>query len=313
MALWPPPRSRDLRPGLEEDVRSQPTAQIYNDGIELACQQQKEFVKSSVECKWNLAEAQQKLGSLALHNSESLDQEHAKAQTAAAELRWREEEWRRKEEALKQKERQDLWNADVVSREVFNKSYINQRKRKEMEDDASKSFMQKHEQKIRHFGMLNRWFDSQRFLSDHPYLVCEETARYLLLWCFHLEAEQKGALMEQVAHQAVVMQFIIEMAKSCSVDPRGCFRLFFQRAKAGEEGYLEAFKNELEAFKSRVRICSQSQNFQAMSAQNPLVHTDLSCIGGLASFPQNADSLQGCSLNSVVHRDEEEPKMMDTV
>lgn len=37
--------------------------------------------------------------------------------------------------------------------------------------------------------------------------------------------------MEQVAHQAVVMQFIIEMAKSCNVDPRGCFRLFFQRAK----------------------------------------------------------------------------------
>lgn len=99
--------------------------QIYNDGIELACQQQKEFVKSSVECKWNLAEAQQKLGSLALHNSESLDQEHAKAQTEIAELRWREEEWRRKEEALRQKERQDLWNTDVCSKEVFNKVWSN--------------------------------------------------------------------------------------------------------------------------------------------------------------------------------------------
>nr|XP_020657193.1 hsp90 co-chaperone Cdc37-like 1 [Pogona vitticeps] len=217
--------------------------QIYNDGIELACQQQKEFVKNSVECKWNLAEAQQKLGSLALHNSESLDQEHAKAQAEVAELRWREEEWRRKEEALRQKERQDLWNTDVCSKEVFNK---------------------------------------------------------------------KGALMEQVAHQAVVMQFIIEMAKSCNVDPRGCFRLFFQKAKTGEEGYLDAFKNELEAFKTRVRICSQSQKFQAMPVQKPLFHTDNS-IGGLASFPQNADLLQGCSLNSVVHREEEEPKMMDTV
>jgi len=37
--------------------------------------------------------------------------------------------------------------------------------------------------------------------------------------------------MEQVAHQAVVMQFIIEIAKNCNVDPRGCFRLFFQKAK----------------------------------------------------------------------------------
>ncbi|KAL7988694.1 hypothetical protein Chor_007613 [Crotalus horridus] len=269
MELWPP-RSREVPSGRVEDL-SQPNAQTYNDGIELACQQQKEFVKSSVECKWNLAEAQQKLGSLALHNSESLDQEHAKAQTEIDELRWREEEWRQKEEVLRQKERQNLWNTDFVSKEVFNKSFINQKKLKETEDDASKSFMQKHEEKIRHFGMLSRWFDSQRFLSDHPYLVCEETAKYLLLWCFHLEAEQTG-----------------------------------------DEGYLEAFKNELEAFKSRVRICSQSQNCQAMPVQNPLFHSDLNCIGGLA--PQNAESLQGCSLQGlVVHREEEEPKMMDTV
>lgn len=96
-------------------------AQMYSHGIELACQRQKEFVKSSVACKWNLAEAQQKLGSLALHNSESLDQEHAKAQTAVSELRQREEEWRQKEEALVQRERTCLWNVDAISKDVFNK------------------------------------------------------------------------------------------------------------------------------------------------------------------------------------------------
>uniref|UniRef100_A0A8C8ACD8 Hsp90 co-chaperone Cdc37-like 1 n=1 Tax=Otus sunia TaxID=257818 RepID=A0A8C8ACD8_9STRI len=261
------------------------STQTYGEGIELICQKQKEFVKSSVESKWNLAEAQQKLGSLALHNSESTDQEYAKAHTEASELRQREEEWRRKEEVLIQRERQNLWNTDSFSKEVFNKSFISQYKRKEVEDeDISKSFIQKHEQKIRYFGMLGRWDDSQRFLSDHPYLVCEETAKYLILWCFHLEAEQKRALMEQIAHQAVVMQFIIEMARSCNVDPRGCFRLFFQKAKAGEEGYLEAFKTELEAFKSRVRICSQSQGFQAMSVQNPSVYTGI--VEGLESLSQ---------------------------
>ncbi|ELW63076.1 Hsp90 co-chaperone Cdc37-like 1 [Tupaia chinensis] len=261
---------------------------MYGHGIELACQKEKEFVKSSVACKWNLAEAQQKLGSLALHNSESLDQEHAKAQTAVSELRQREEEWRQKEEALVQRERMCLWNVDAISKDVFNKSFINQDKRKETEDeDKSKSFMQKYEQKIRHFGMLNRWDDSQRFLSDHPYLVCEETAKYLILWCFHLEAEQKGALMEQIAHQAVVMQFIMEMAKNCNVDPRGCFRLFFQKAKAEEEGYFEAFKNELEAFKSRVRLYSQSQSFQPMTVQNHVPHSGVGSIGLLDSLPQN--------------------------
>lgn len=97
------------------------STQTYGQGIELICQNQKEFVKSSVESKWNLAEAQQKLGSLALHNSESMDQEYAKAQTEASELRLREEEWRRKEEELMQRERQNLWSTDSFSKEVFNK------------------------------------------------------------------------------------------------------------------------------------------------------------------------------------------------
>ncbi|NXO76194.1 CD37L protein, partial [Sitta europaea] len=301
------------------------STQTYDQGIELICQKQEEFVKSSIESKWNLAEAQQKLSSLALHNSESMDQEYAKAQTEASELRQREEEWRRKEEALIEKERQNLWNTDSFSKEVFNKSFISQYKRKE-DEDISKPFIQKHEQKIRYFGMLGRWDDSQRFLSDHPYLVCEETAKYLILWCFHLEAEQKRALMEQIAHQALVMQFIIEMARSCNVDPRGCFRLFFQKAKVREEGYLEAFKTELEAFKSRVRICSESQGFQAMSVENSSVYTGI--VEGLESLSQiklsilhllqNANDLQGCisrsvcNLNSMLQKDEE-TKMMDAV
>ncbi|OXB80777.1 UNVERIFIED_CONTAM: hypothetical protein H355_010543 [Colinus virginianus] len=252
MALWLP-RYRDGSPAVEEDEQrelspgSRQRLQTYSQEIELACQKEKEFVKHSVECTWNLAEAQQKLDSLALHNAESFDQEHAQAKTEVAELRWREEEWRRKEEALNQGERQDPWNTDLVSKEVFNK---------------------------------------------------------------------KRALMEQVAHQAVVMQFIIEIAKNCNVDPRGCFRLFFQKAKTGE-GYFEAFKSELEAFKTRVRIWSQSDSFQAILLYNPTINPSL--VEQLTSLSQNTGDLQGsintnvCSLNSVIQRDEEESKMMDTV
>ncbi|NXP46930.1 CD37L protein, partial [Heliornis fulica] len=298
------------------------SSQAYDQGIELACQKEREFVKHSVECMWNLAEANQKLGSLALSNAESYSQEIAQAKPEAAELRWREEEWRRKEEALNQRERQNLWNTPPVSKEVFNKSLINQ-KRKEIEDNMSEPLMEKHEQKIRHFGMLSRWDDSQRFLSDHPYLVSEETSRYLMLWCFQLEAEQKRALMEQVAHQAVVMQFIIEIARNCNVDPRGCFRVFFQRAKV-REGYFEAFKNELEAFKTRVRIWLLSHGFESMLLHDISVNPAL--VGQLASSSQvelsscfyllqNAGDLQDsmntdvCSLSSV--KLDEESKLMD--
>lgn len=41
--------------------------------------------------------------------------------------------------------------------------------------------------------------------------------------------------MEQVAHQTIVMQFILELAKSLKVDPRGCFRQFFEKIKVRNE------------------------------------------------------------------------------
>lgn len=42
-------------------------------------------------------------------------------------------------------------------------------------------------------GMLRRWDDSQRFLAEYHHLICEETANYLILWCFRLQAEQVSA------------------------------------------------------------------------------------------------------------------------
>uniref|UniRef100_A0A3Q2PBG2 Hsp90 co-chaperone Cdc37-like 1 n=1 Tax=Fundulus heteroclitus TaxID=8078 RepID=A0A3Q2PBG2_FUNHE len=122
----------------------------------------------------------------------------------------------------------------------------------EMDQENCKTFLQKYEQELRHFGMLRRWDDSQRFLSHMPQLICEETANFLVLWCIRLQQEGKEALMEQVAHQAVVMQFILEMASTSQQDPRGCFRQFFHKAKEGQDVYLEVFRAELEAFKQRV-------------------------------------------------------------
>lgn len=38
--------------------------------------------------------------------------------------------------------------------------------------------------------MLRRWDDSQKYLSDYPHLVCEETANYLVIMCIDLEVEE---------------------------------------------------------------------------------------------------------------------------
>lgn len=53
---------------------------------------------------------------------------------------------------------------------------------------------------------------------------------------------QKHALMEQVAHQTIVMQFILELAKSLKVDPRGCFRQFFEKIKVTSPWLENNFK-----------------------------------------------------------------------
>ncbi|XP_072114061.1 hsp90 co-chaperone Cdc37-like 1 isoform X2 [Mobula birostris] len=274
-------------------------SQVYSGGVESVCHKEQELMKKTVECRWRLAEAQQRLCNLELHNSESLEQERAKAQTEYWELKKKEDEWRQKEEELIWNERMSSWNIDTVSKEsVINKST----KCKEVEEDKygkNATFAQKYEQQIRHFGMLKRWIDSQRYLSDHPHLVCQETANYLVKWCFHLKEEEKQALMEQVAHQAVVMQFIIELGRSLQQDPRGCFRQFFEKARIAEEGYMDAFNAELAAFIQRVREFADTVPLQkAAQHQNHLDAHGRCPVEVFESLPQE---LKWCFQLQDVH------------
>uniref|UniRef100_UPI003AB0C75C hsp90 co-chaperone Cdc37-like 1 isoform X1 n=1 Tax=Centroberyx gerrardi TaxID=166262 RepID=UPI003AB0C75C len=231
------------------------SSHLSDSAMASLCQSQQRCVKASIVSSWSLAEAQDQLCSLGVHGSESLEQERARTLACPTELTHTEQEWRRKESMLggQDPSRSPVLGA-VGSWDVFDKSIINvQNKPVEMDQDKCKTFLTKYEQELRHFGMLRRWDDSQRFLSELPQLICEETANYLILWCFRLQQEGKEALMEQVAHQAVAMQFILEMASNSQQDPRGCFRQFFHKAKAGQEGYLDVFQSELEAFKHRVK------------------------------------------------------------
>ncbi|NXX96442.1 CD37L protein, partial [Centropus bengalensis] len=290
-------------------------SQTYSQGIELACQKESEFVKHSVECTWNLAEAQQKLGSLALHNSESCDQESAQAKAEAAELRWREEEWRRKEEALNQRERQNLWNTDPVSKEVFNKSFINQ---KEIEDeDVSEPLIQKHEQKIRHFG-------ESAFPSILQFGVLLDFAPCWAVWALQATSYMPCFWIPLPWFPSSLCEIVLLKTAKQNSSRYFLFRYYFARISISL-GYFEAFKNELEAFKTRVRVWSQSHGFQTMLLHDLSINPGLA--GQLTSFSQltvfhllqNTGDLQGltntdaCSLNSVIQRDEEESKMMDTV
>ncbi|XP_053181909.1 uncharacterized protein LOC128365260 [Scomber japonicus] len=76
--------------------------------------------------------------------------------------------------------------------------------------------------------------------------------------------EKKHGLMEQVAHQAIVMQSILDLARTLKVDPRGCFRQFFSKIKTADKSYQDAFDRELELLKERIRTCAQLRMENAM-------------------------------------------------
>ncbi|XP_065511123.1 hsp90 co-chaperone Cdc37 [Caloenas nicobarica] len=229
--------------------------------------EKEELDKGCRECKRKLAECQKKMKELEV--TESGRGELEKLQAEAQQLRNEEKSWENKLEELKKKEKNMPWNVDTLSKDGFSKSVFNvkpeeKEETEEQKEKKHKTFVERYEKQIKHFGMLRRWDDSQKYLSDNPHLVCEETANYLVIWCIDLEVEEKHALMEQVAHQTIVMQFILELAKSLKVDPRACFRQFFTKIKTADQQYMEGFNDELDAFKERVRGRAKARIEKAM-------------------------------------------------
>ncbi|XP_041959630.1 hsp90 co-chaperone Cdc37 [Alosa sapidissima] len=217
-----------------------------------------ELEKVLTDSKKKLADAQKKVRDLEGAATDEAKAELVKAQAEEKQARREERAAEKKLDEYHREEKKQPWNVDTLCKEGFSKSVLNikpenQEETEDEKEEKHKTFVEKHEKEIKHFGMMRRWDDSQKYLSDNPHLVCEETANYLVIMCIDLEVEEKHALMEQVAHQTIVMQFILELAKSLKVDPRGCFRQFFTKIKTADQQYQDAFNDELESFKERVR------------------------------------------------------------
>lgn len=124
--------------------------------------------------------------------------------------------------------------------------------------------MDKHKSKVKHFGMLKHYDDSKKYLLENPELVCEDTANYLVVWCIDLEIEEKHDLMDHVAHQCIVMQFILELSKTLKYDPRACVGPFFSKMQVAANEYKDGFYEELNAFKARIRNRAKEKIDEAM-------------------------------------------------
>ncbi|XP_025206509.1 hsp90 co-chaperone Cdc37 [Melanaphis sacchari] len=180
---------------------------------------------------------------------------------ALSALSVEEEELKKREEEFKVKEKVMPWNVDTISKPGFTKTIVNTPKPPPTEENLTEeekakrleTFINENKSKLKVFGMLRKYKDSQEYLQKNPQLVCEDTANYLVIWCIDLQMEGKSDLMEHVAHQTICMQYILELSRQLNIDPRACVPSFFSRIQLAEKQYKDSFDEELNMFKDRIR------------------------------------------------------------
>uniref|UniRef100_A0A7N8XB33 Hsp90 co-chaperone Cdc37 n=1 Tax=Mastacembelus armatus TaxID=205130 RepID=A0A7N8XB33_9TELE len=237
-------------------------------------QRGEDLLNNFAKCKILSEEAQERLkeleeGRQVAEEDEEREAELRKVQAEVTRLKNDEDSFEKMIKEHQQEEKKLPWNVDTISKEGFSKSVFNIKPVTKEETGKEKtwkqrSFVDMYAKEIKHFGMLRHWDDSQKYLSNNPHLVCEETSNRLVAICIDFELDEKHALMEQVAHQAIVMQFILDLAQVLKVDPRGCFRQFFSKIRTADKPYQDAFNHELELLKERVRSCAQIRMESAM-------------------------------------------------
>lgn len=209
--------------------------------------------------KNRLHDVQEKLKEVELAGDQRAVEKYKKELT---EIEEQEKHFREKELELAKKEKLQPWNVDTLSKDGFTKTIINKPKEKKeevlTEDEKwkrSQEFMDKHEKEIKKFGMLHEYHDCKEYLLENIHLVSEDTANYLTLWCVNLEVEEKHALMRRVAHQTIIMQYLLELSKTLDASPPQTVSAFFARmakAKTDFSDYMQAFEDELSSFVKRV-------------------------------------------------------------
>merc|ERR1712012_556256 len=166
----------------------------------------------------------------------------------------------REKEVMNEEKKMPL-NVDTISKPGFSKSIINKNMPRtnehlteEERETKMRDFVTKYEKELKAFGWLNKYDDSKAYMLEKPHLACEEAANFLVIHCLNLEMQDKHGAMEQVAHQCICIQYLLELSKQLDVDPRSCISSFFTKIQIADPEYEQAFDDELVAFIERIEI-----------------------------------------------------------
>ncbi|XP_022653730.1 hsp90 co-chaperone Cdc37-like [Varroa destructor] len=169
---------------------------------------------------------------------------------------------------IEKEERLQPLNVDSLSKDGFQRTYLNKPKPKdnsidnlpeEEKERLQREFINEHEKEIKQFGMLSKFDDSRRFLQEKPHLVCDWSNNYLIIWCLNLEMEGKSQLSQHVAHQSTCLNYILELGRQLEVDPRNCVSSFFNRIQNADKVYKDMFEDELKALNGRIKKRAQEK------------------------------------------------------
>ena len=222
-----------------------------------------------------------------LHELEAVNSEPElrKLKIEMETLQEQEEEWKNIEGELMHKEKMKPWNIDTICKEgksntvcpensfiqafifvmqMLNKAAVLDSNEKKAENDSR--FYQ--EKFLKKFVMVHNYEDIAQFLIDHPNMVYNDLANWLTLYCLDLEIDGKHDLADQAAHQTVCIQFLLELAKTMQMDPRGAIRHFFSKMKSSEVQYLSGFQNELQAFRQRIKVQAKEKREQLVKSNS---------------------------------------------
>jgi len=171
------------------------------------------------------------------------------------ELEKEHQEFEKKEKELK--EYQDAhpnWNVDNMSQDKHNRTIINKEPKKDENDPTNDLtlYFKTYDKECKQFGMMKKYEESHKFLRANMNLVCEHLGSFLVIWAVDLAVEDKHELKERVAHQAIIAQYIMELAKTLKRDPRSCVDAFFNRISTAEKQYKDAFDDEFKALIKRI-------------------------------------------------------------
>lgn len=234
-------------------------------------QQKEKLEKEKADVNKRIQEIEKKLEETNLD-----EREQVKLVTEMNDIRQQEEEYRKKEHELAEKERLEPWNVDTIGREAFSSSRINKITAKksspftmteEEEEKRMASFFAANDILLKEYGNLRSLEASEKFLLEYPHLASDFSANFLTIEALNYAMEFKDDEMSAYARQCIIIQYLLELAKTLGALPTNInvIKSFFKKFRSADPSYLKMFHEEVDGFRDRLRKRGKDKRDQAIA------------------------------------------------